>query len=356
MRRAKEHETHKIQWGGYIRKNWRSPGSWTKNNIENSLHTIYFHARDITEQDKSSIENAFEEFILPVNARLNKIKPQPYFNHPYWIGAIAAFHKQSALLKDTEEYDYMDSAVNDDTPLEKWTYSIYGVPPNVFPWHPRWNEYQNVKHILREFITGEEKQNVAFFYDSYRIAFMSYCHWVKKDLGITQNYYIRNFQHANAKLQELEKNPLGLCVLMIATSDFKHIKNDLALIKRILKKDGKLLIFIPNEKYYLARHIHNFQVEVAHKIDNIITSGFQIVHVKSINDNWTLRGGQLSQRIKNIPKENKIRKMLCHVFFGLPLAVICLIRNSLLGSRNQNEGGHCTNIVLSLVPEKMAGE
>jgi len=69
---------------------------------ENSAATVVFHAEEIP----ASIDNAVVEadrFVAEVNSKLRK-KPQPFREHPYWTGAIAAFNEASGAALSSDEW------------------------------------------------------------------------------------------------------------------------------------------------------------------------------------------------------------------------------------------------------------
>ena len=217
------HEMSSIKWGAYENNLLLSIlGEWTtKQHRENAQHTIYFHSRDLTDQDKMTIEKSFDRFMSPIATALNQYPVQPHHNHPYWIGAVKTFNRHRYLMKDVSDYDYMDSSVNELLLWEKYYHRIYGAPPCVFRWHHRWREFHFVRKAIKQYVTPKNYKNTAIFYDTYQSLFMRYCSWFKKVLGVTQHYYIRNLKYAPRKIQELRAQQLDVGVLMIRLDDIQ---------------------------------------------------------------------------------------------------------------------------------------
>lgn len=91
-----------------------------------------------------------EQFISQVNRRLKR-RPQPQRGHPYWRGAISAFCQSPARHTVARQLPQIYGV-----PKTRWSPRVWwwggrhllgGRPPEVFPWHPRWPDYQV---ILRE--------------------------------------------------------------------------------------------------------------------------------------------------------------------------------------------------------------
>ncbi len=353
----KQHETILIKWGQYEpRELVKALETWTtEQQRDNARHSIYFHARSITENDKQTINKSFDRFINPILENLRGYKVKPFYNHPYWVGAMSAFKRHRTILNSAEECDYFDARVNDVTIWKSFFYRLYGVPPNLFRWHHRWREYRLIREFIKNKLAADNGENTAVFYMSYFNLFMYYCGWFKSAWGITHHYHLKSLKYSPSTLQELKDHPFDLCILMVRMEEIIYVKETLALMEKMLKKDGKILIFLPNEKNNYPKILYDFQGTFSHNINEIINTDYELISIDSVNDNLTLLGGMVIQKVYNIIEINKPIGYLLYALFGLPAALFCFVRNCLFGSLTLKKRGHCTGIFVTLKPEKVIG-
>jgi hypothetical protein len=125
---------------------------WTNHRHRlNAEHTIIFHANDLPASLPEARSEA-DRFIAEITPRLGK--EQPFRNHPYWIGAIAALNSAMAQRQP----NWFDSIAGLHVPLAKrWSMAVAGAGtlfmqwarsgivgqiPNVSRFHPRWKDYR----------------------------------------------------------------------------------------------------------------------------------------------------------------------------------------------------------------------
>ena len=71
---------------------------------KNANHSLFFHAEELPPEINRSVEEA-DAFIADIAKNLSR-KPQPYRGHPYWHGAMAAFHEVGGRKLNSEEWIY----------------------------------------------------------------------------------------------------------------------------------------------------------------------------------------------------------------------------------------------------------
>ena len=213
----KKHELEFVQWGKYLTNNLiYALSEWTTaRHRENAKHSVYFHTRDISEKEKALIETELNQFVAQIEIGLQRIPPKPYYHHPYWTGALDSLIKQQAMLKGTNDYDYLDLTINTTTLAKQMYYRLFGQSPQVFPWHYRWREYRLTTELLRTYIDPKASENTAVFYGAYQSAFMKYCGWFKRVMRIPHHFYLKNLLQAPAKIAELQTKKFQCCIVMI---------------------------------------------------------------------------------------------------------------------------------------------
>lgn len=131
-----------------------SLSEWTTaRHRENAKTTILFHAGD-KPANYAEIVGEADRFIDKVSAQMKKA-PVTHANHPYWTGAIASQKEATGVKLDDSEWRMVfgmpDPRLSLD-PVRRLTrrliVSIFGRPPHVRRWHPRWPDYQLVLNRL----------------------------------------------------------------------------------------------------------------------------------------------------------------------------------------------------------------
>ncbi len=350
---SRSHELQYVQPGPYDPKKLIiSLAEWTtKQHRENALHTIYFHADDLRETDKIALDNKLSLWIDERLKNLQKYSIQPFYNHPFWNGAIKSFYQQKKILKKTHAYDYFDLLINDNTFAKRWYYYFFGTPPLVPRWHFRWLEYQSVMNTLKSHIKQYDCHDVAIFYEVFFGEFMRYHTWLKNSLSVNQHYYTRSLLYSKSKLLELQKQKFKFCVLMIQMEEMENMQDTLIMLKSLLKKNAKLLIFIPNGKNQYSRYAYDFQSELTYKLDCFTGAQYAIQDIKHIHNKLTLLGRMVIDKINRQFSYSKKLKFLFYAMVGVPGTLFCFIKNCLPNIFNKNTD-HCTNILLTLTPEE----
>ena len=140
----------------------KSLGEWTTaTHRENARRSIVFHAEDVPPAIAESIVKA-DAFIEEV-ARAIRVAAQPHRNHPYWRGAMAAFHDATGRRLTVEESRYALAPSVDGGWFNEWVMwraknAILGRPPRVFPWHPAWVDFRVVLQELEPFFEDRNKR------------------------------------------------------------------------------------------------------------------------------------------------------------------------------------------------------
>lgn len=348
----KIHELEYINPGRYdCKKLTQALSEWTtERHRENAKHTIYFHSRKLFENDISYIEAKLDDFIDNDLASLKFYEVQPYYNHPYWLGALAAFNKQKNILRDHKDCDYFNTLLNDNTWIKKIYYRCFGTPPVVFPWHHRWYEYCSVINVIKRYINSNNYDDCIILYEDHSSEFMWYYTWLKNALHVKHQYHSKSILRSKEKLKELENNSFSVCVLMLRAELLHSVQDTLTLIKSFLKKEGKLLILIPNTKNHYSQVIYDFRSEFAYRINYINSIGFHIADIKTINNNVTFLGEMAIYRIKKYFSYSKKTKFAIYALLVAPAVLFNLMKNTFTKLFNQ-QGNHCTNILVTLIPD-----
>ena len=129
-----------------------SLSEWTTaRHRENARHTVLFHAAALPPALPSVAAEA-ARFIVEVDRRLSA-RPQPHRDHPYWLGAIAAHRLAVARRGEVAQLaPGADAEASPDGPIgyslaaliAQLRILVFGRPPDVRAWHPRWPDYRGI--------------------------------------------------------------------------------------------------------------------------------------------------------------------------------------------------------------------
>ena len=134
-----------------------SLAEWTTATHRKNAHSaVIFHAADLPPQ--------FDKSVTQSGAYIDEIErslppPKPHRNHPYWLGAMAA-HEWAVAQREKSAMPLSAADLLElrATGLTWWLYKIrnfiYGRPPNVRPWHPRWPDYRMFMKLARRHFAG----------------------------------------------------------------------------------------------------------------------------------------------------------------------------------------------------------
>jgi hypothetical protein len=127
----------------------------TARHRENAGWTLVFHAKDLPGR-LPAVRAEADRFVALVGARLSSA-PQPHRDHPYWLGAIAA-HRWSIrrMRRDAglASQPRTHSGWSLTRVIQELRVLVFGRPPYVHPWHPRWPDYRVLQDRLQKLLSG----------------------------------------------------------------------------------------------------------------------------------------------------------------------------------------------------------
>jgi len=126
----------------------------------NVAQTIVYHAAEIPPNLPEAIAEA-DAFVDRIAASIAKTTPQPWRNHPYWIGAIASNRSETGQALSREEWLFL---LGETLPraglrglLSRTRRRVFGVPPDVTRFHTRWPDYNVPREALRQVLSDNGK-------------------------------------------------------------------------------------------------------------------------------------------------------------------------------------------------------
>lgn len=303
----------------------RSLTEWTTaTHRENALHSIIFHASDVPPEISASIAEA-DAYIEQV-ARAMKRKPLPHRGHPYWRGAMAAFHDATGRKLTRDEWRMALGLPVSSNWLVDWfmwraQYVLLGRPPNVLPWHPLWPDYRMILDELGPFMK-DPKQRLLMVSNIPTVFTVSLADSGERVHRVRGTPFLQSAPERFTPLLE----HFNICLLELSEGEMELGDELLDRIAPLMKKDGRVVVSVLNRRpIATARH---FGEGVSHHGSRFIRSGAVPTEIHFVRANrlrWGANRGMLFLR-------NAVSKSS---WFGIPSMFVggaVLMALSLLGN------------------------
>jgi len=219
----------------------KSLAEWTTATHRKNAHSaIRYHSSELP-PNLDSVVTESEAYIDAIERSLPR--PQPHRNHPYWLGAIAAHRWAVLQQRGIDPVSYLPEAklAGFNWWLTRCRNFVYGRPPKVRPWHPRWPDYRMFKNLVRSHFSGNGGSLLII--SSAPAAFRDFLgdvspSIVSLDLG-------RFLDTSRDQYRSVDKAFEG-CVLVLRESEIGRAQDLIEEIKPLLSRNRSLLIFTIN--------------------------------------------------------------------------------------------------------------
>ena len=298
---------------------------WTTARHRKNVHsTIVFHAGELPDRLPEVVGEA-DAFVEKVESLMTPT-PQPYRDHPYWIGAISAH--QWAIRRmhgepDSPEDQPQQQARGFRAVVQGARDLLFGRPPNVRPWHPRWPDYRTmlgaVSSVLPEGAChlAVVSATPGLFRDWLRPLSQSS---VSLDTRRLVGYGNDEYMPLVAKFDG--------CLLIMSEDEIEQGKKLFGRIMPMLKPNGFLTVAILNGRG--MGMANGFAAYLARSSPNFFDLSISVTDVKFVEASW-LRWTCLRLMIDLF--SGMLRRPLLYyalaVLVSVPLLLGCLIGNLL---------------------------
>lgn len=251
----------------------------TARHRKNARSTIVFHAADIPTRLADVVVEA-DEFINQINDLLPRV-PQPHREHPYWIGAISA-HRW-ALRERARETGETVGADEDDVEgsslrgvMQDIRDFVFGRPPHVRPWHPRWPDYHTVAAKARKLLAGRPNSQ-AVIVSSNPAMFGS--RWLE-DAAETTSLDLRRLLMMDRQRYLKYVGSFDLALYVAEEVDLPTIRANLARIWPLIKGGGCLMVVAFNGRGIM--YGYGFGTTIAHYSAGFLDLAAQITEASFV--------------------------------------------------------------------------
>jgi 2-polyprenyl-3-methyl-5-hydroxy-6-metoxy-1,4-benzoquinol methylase len=225
----------------------KSLTEWTtSNHRDNARHTVIFHADDVPAGVNSSIDQA-DAFVETI-ARAMKRAPLPYRGHPYWRGAMAAFHDATGRKIEMNEWRYALGLPEEYDWLTEWLiwrakYMIMGRPPYVLPWHTSWPDFQIVLKELESFFI-DPNQHLLMLSNTPTVFTLALTDSGERVHRIRCTPFMENLPERYDPLL----GHFDICLLELSEIEMSHGDELIDRIVPLMKTGGRIIVSIRNQR------------------------------------------------------------------------------------------------------------
>jgi 2-polyprenyl-3-methyl-5-hydroxy-6-metoxy-1,4-benzoquinol methylase len=244
---ARHHESGFLRWGGpNPAQIAESLTEWTTAaHRANARHLVVFHGRDIpaTLQDYRIESDAFLEEI----ARHLPTKPQPYRNHPYWRGALAAYHAAVGMRPNEDDWALMMGQVPSRwrTFARAARFILLGNVPIVRPWHPRWADFRKPLATLAPIMARPDSRILTVSGQPTGLT-----NWIADRCERATRIPVSRLLKGEIDREARFRGAFDLCVLELTEDEFERVDLILGAIQHALKPGAHVLVAAFNRHWF----------------------------------------------------------------------------------------------------------
>lgn len=349
----RDHELSYVDWGHYeAKKMVTSLAEWTTaRHRSNSLHTIYYHVDDLTNEQRTEIDEQLSKFVHPINSSLARYPLQPYYGHPYWHGATKSFNNERGLMETAGDDEYVNLLGLYSFSLPRKIYlHLFGVPPKVYLWHYRWGEFRVIMDGIKSYLTAQHSKNPLVLYGAYMSEFMRYRSWMEQAGLARDHYFLPSWRHRKDIVSVMQAKNVDACIIMLKVEDMHKMRDTLDLVRAILGDKRDILLLIANEKRHIPSVLYDILGEFTARISTIIGSNLKISKTREIYNNTSLLGALVLYRIYRRFIHSKKMRFACYALVGIP-GILFTMASNIVGLF-ASARSHCTNILVTLTPDE----
>ena len=278
----------------------KSLSEWTTSvHRANASHSLFFHADELPAETNDRIEKA-DAFIADVARHLTP-KPQTYRGHPYWRGAMAAFHEAGGRKLSDEEWFYALGMPEVPNRLTNWLlwhskFALMGRPPHVLPWHPAWPDYRVVFHEIDSFYK-DPSQRMLLLSNEPTAFSVALADSGERTSRLRCRPFLRTSPERYARLHGM----FDLCLLELGETDMEDGGELTDRIVPLLKDGGRIILFVLNRRQVGSER--NFGPSVTYQSARFVRAGALPTEIHFVPSNvarrWGRRGMSRLRRLMN---------------------------------------------------------
>jgi hypothetical protein len=302
----------------------RTLSEWTTaRHRENSKTTVVFHAGEIPADLDSSIAEV-DKFLDRVASRMRR-KPKAHRNHPYWTGAVAAFNEAVGAKLSAEEWrralgmpePELDRAWLARWLIERLRFALFGKPPNVRPWHPRFPDYSLIIKSVADLRLGD-RSHLLMVSDIPTIFTATFSDGGERVVRLRTSHMLRQPQEVYVPLA----NRFDLCLLELGELELPKVDEIIDRVAPMMSDGGTVLISVINGR--AGDRGRQFQAAIGKDAGRLLRPFF-----RSFTFSFVTGSGVRERSLRWMIKLARLASQRPFVgipllfVFGMPLAALC---------------------------------
>jgi hypothetical protein len=215
----------------------------TATHRKNAHSAVVFHAADLSP--------VLDKVVAESGAYIDEIerllpKPPPHRNHPYWMGAMAAYEwavaqRQNAARPRTAADMLQSRATGFNWWLYRFRNAVFGRPPQVKSWHPRWPDYRMFMALAQRHFSGNAGSLLII--SNAPAAFGNFLSDVSQSVISLD---LSRFLTLNREQFKPLMGSFEGCLLVLGDAHINRARDLIRRIKVLLPRDRTLLVFAIN--------------------------------------------------------------------------------------------------------------
>ena len=296
----------------------------TARHRQNVDYSIVYHADDPPAAISAAIATA-DAYVAQVSRWLRR-RPQPHYGHPYWLGTIAAFREATAQRISAEEFGALvGMRIQRGVWIERLRTLLFGAPPRVRPWHPRWPDYRPITVGLADFFAAPDHR-LLLISDARTAVSATLDDGGKRVTRLQASPFLQT-------AAERYKDLAGIFDACLVESDTHDPARVCALVERIvalMKDGGKILIFVHDEQP--IDQAERFAAEVKLTLQRLLPSSTSVNEVRfAAASRLRLESRRMYARLAMAVHRRPWLGVPAAALLGVPLTLLTLIVNLLAG-------------------------
>jgi SAM-dependent methyltransferase len=327
----------------------------TERHRENAQNSVVFHVGDVSERIGKTIAEA--DRYVGLLAQQMKRKAKPHRDHPYWRGALASYHEATGQKLNLDEWRLVlglpDPATHEswisDWLVEQLRFAMFGRPPSVRRWHPRWADYHQVIKKLGPFLR-ERSKRLLMISDAPTVFTASLADSGEKVVRIRTGPFLLN----PAEVYEAMAAQFDQCLLELTEGELAKADELIDRVAPLMKPGGEILVAVNNRRGS-SREAMGFGASISFHAPRLLRPAAEIseVHfVPASQFRWAVF--RTMMELGSAAQKNPVTGIPMLMIAGWFLGVGCLLANLLSsGTRKTPPRGLASSVLFVL---KVSGE
>ena len=339
------HEHRHLAWGPLPPSELAvTLAEWTtQRHRANVGHTILFHAGNVP-GNVGAVAKEADGFIDEVARRLTA-PPQPYRNHPYWIGSLAvhrAATQQSLSDADWEILLGESQPGGDELIRLLWRLRLrlFGLPPEVTKAHFRWPDI----HLLAEALRARPRTGVLVVAD----APTALAYWVTKSGYDVTSLEIRRLFDLSKPTYMPLVGRFDTAVVVASEGELAQADGLIARIAPLLKPEGRFLVLANNDR---LEDVAGYGVTFAQHAGRFLNLNVAIEDIQFVGrSKWCAAARRALVRLAANVRKAPLWYLPVAVFVVPPLMLATHLcnRSALHTTRIPPQSGYCSSVFMML--------